>query len=55
MRALERSADGTPLARAAAGVGYSSLPAFRAMARKEFGPGFEALLGLRPRAEGPVD
>ena len=55
MRALERSADGTPLARAAASVGYSSLPAFRAMARREFGPGFEALLGSRGRAEGSGD
>ncbi|WP_206615569.1 helix-turn-helix domain-containing protein [Solirhodobacter olei] len=52
MRALERSADGTPLARAAAGVGYRSLPAFRTMARKEFGADFEAVLGSRRPAKG---
>lgn len=52
LRALELSAGGTPLARAAARVGYRSLPAFRVMAKKEFGPGFEELLGSRRPIRG---
>jgi AraC-like DNA-binding protein len=45
LRAAAHCADGEPLARAAARVGYRSLPAFRAMARKELGPDFEMLFG----------
>ena len=48
LRATTRCADGEPLAGIAASVGYKSLSAFRAMARKELGTEFEAR--RRPRA-----
>ena len=51
LQAATRFADGEPLPRLAASVGYGSLPAFRAMARRELGMDFEELSrpGIMPR------
>lgn len=40
LRAVEELGSGEPLAQVAARLGYRSVTAFRAMARREFGPGF---------------
>jgi AraC-like DNA-binding protein len=47
LRAAARHADGENLARVAASLGYQSIAAFRAMARKEIGINFDCLCASR--------
>jgi AraC-like DNA-binding protein/mannose-6-phosphate isomerase-like protein (cupin superfamily) len=48
LTAAARQADGEPIGRVAASLGYESLAAFRAMARREFGATREAQAGGKP-------